>query len=89
MTSHTTRAFRKKLEALPPDIQAKAADAFRIFQSDPFHQSLGFKQIHSSQSVFSARIGRSHRALVLLEENAWVWFWIGHHSDYDTLVKRL
>ncbi len=89
MTSHTTRAFRKKLEALPPDIQAKAVDAFRIFKSDPCQQSLGFKQIHSSQPVFSARIGRSHRALALREENAWVWFWIGHHSEYDNLVKRL
>ena len=89
MTSHTTRAFRRKLAALPPDIQAKATDAFRIFKSDPFHQSLGFKQIHSSQPVFSARIGRSHRALALREENAWVWFLIGHHSDYGNLVRRL
>ena len=89
MTSHATRAFRKRLEALPPAIQAKAADAFRIFKTDPFHQSLSFKQIHSSRPVFSARVGHNHRALALREGDTWVWFWIGHHSEYDNLVKRL
>ena len=89
MTSHTTRAFRKRLDSLPPAIQAKATHAFRIFKTDPFHQSLNLKQIHSSRPVFSARVGHSHRALALREGDAWVWFWIGHHSEYDTLVKRL
>lgn len=89
MTSHTTRAFRKRLEALPPAIQDKAADAFGTFKAEPFHQSLALKQIHSSRSVFSARVGRSYRALALREGEAWVWFWIGHHSEYDNLVKRL
>jgi mRNA-degrading endonuclease RelE of RelBE toxin-antitoxin system len=89
LTSQTTRAFRKRLEALPASIQAKAVEAFRTFESDPSHQSLSLKRVHSSRPVFSARIGRSYRALALLEEKGWIWFWIGHHSEYDNLIRRL
>ena len=89
MNSHTTRAFRKRLEGLPAAVQAKAADAFRTFESDPSHQSLSLKRVHSSRPVFSARIGRSYRALALRDGAEWVWFWIGHHSEYDNLIRRL
>lgn len=89
MNSHTTREFRKRLESLPPPVQVKAAEAFRTFKADPRHQSLHFKRVHTARPVFSARVGLSYRALALQEGDAWIWFWIGHHSEYDILVKRL
>ena len=39
--------------------------------------------------IFSARVSLGYRALAIREEDTWVWFWIGSHSDYDQLLSRL
>lgn len=36
--------------------------------------------------MFSALIGLDYRALAVMKEDRLVWYWIGHHSDYDRLV---
>jgi hypothetical protein len=39
--------------------------------------------------VFSARVGRSYRVVGLLEEkDLIVWFWIGPHEQYETLLAN-
>jgi len=45
---------------------------------------LHFKKIKQFRSV---RIGLNYRALGVEIPEGIVWFWIGHHGDYDKLIK--
>jgi len=89
LTSRTTERFRKALAALPEHVQERARAAFRQFQQDPTHPSLRFKQVHATRPIFSARVGLGYRALAVRDEQIYVWFWIGTHSDYDHLLTNL
>ena len=89
MTSRTTQRFRKALATLPEEIRVRAWSAYRLFQQDPWHPALQFKQVHPSEPVYSARIGRGYRALGVREADVVIWFWIGSHGEYDHLVTRL
>jgi hypothetical protein len=88
--SHTTSAFRKLFASLPAEIRAQARTAYDVFAADPQHPSLHFKRVHESEPVFSARVGRSYRVVGLREEaDLIVWFWIGPHEKYETLLANL
>lgn len=87
MTSHTTASFRKAFASLPDDVQERAREAFRLFSENPAHPSLQFKQVHTTEPIFSARITLHYRALARRRDNRWLW--IGSHTDYDQLLKRL
>jgi hypothetical protein len=40
--------------------------------------------------VYSARVGRNYRVVGLLEDDdVIVWFWIGPHEQYETLLAKL
>ena len=89
MKSHTTAAFRKRLEALPQSIRSRARAAYRLFRANPYHSSLHFKRVHEVKPIYSARVGRSYRVVGLLEEDdVIVWFWIGPHEQYETLLAN-
>jgi len=61
-----------------------------MFRANPRHPGLRLKRIHPTQPIYSARVTRSYRALAVVEEDdVWIWFWIGSHSDYDKLIGRL
>jgi len=88
--SQTTAAFRKRLAVLPADVRHQARIAYRIFVANPYHSSLHFKRVHVIQPIYSARVGRSYRVVGLLEEGrVMVWFWIGPHEQYETLLANL
>jgi len=88
--SQTTLAFRKRLAALPLEIRGQARDAYQTFSSNPHHPSLHFKRVHTTQPIVCARVGRGYRVLGLIEEgNVIVWFWIGPHEQYETLIANL
>lgn len=89
MISRTTERFRKIFQQLPEHIQQRARAAYRLFRQDPAHPSLRFKPVHSSEPVYSARVGRSYRALAIREGERLTWFWIGSHADYEEMLKRL
>ena len=89
MVSLTTDKFWKSFEKLPKDIQTRAKKAYELWAADPFHESLQFKRIHSERPIYSVRIGRDYRAVGLKEGDSIIWFWIGSHSDYDTLLKKI
>jgi hypothetical protein len=65
--------------------QAEAAHA--LFEADPFHQSLQFKQLRGLD-LWSVRIGASHRALAIRADDVVTWYWIGTHAEYDQIVRR-
>lgn len=89
MKSHTTHRFRKAFDKLPKAIQQKAREAYRLWQYDPYHKSLKFKQVHETKPVFSVRIGRDWRAVGIMEENNIAWFWTGPHEAYNKLIMQL
>jgi hypothetical protein len=89
MTSRTTDRFRKSFAKLPADVQKQADRAFVLWRRNPNHPSLQFKRIHGSDPIYAVRIGIHWRALAVLRNDRAVWFWIGHHSEYDNLISRL
>jgi hypothetical protein len=86
--SHTTQRFRKALAALQDEVQEQARSAYRQFIRDPQHPGLRFKPVHPSQPIYSARVGRGHRALGILEGDTIVWYWIGSHAEYDRMLTQ-
>jgi len=88
--SQTTAAFRKRYAALPADVRNQARVAYRLFAANPRHSSLHFKRVHTTEPIYSARVGRSYRVVGLLENGTvMVWFWIGPHEQYETLLANL
>jgi hypothetical protein len=88
--SQTTAAFRKRFTALPAHVRNQARVAYRIFATNPHHSSLHFKRVHATEPIYSARVGRSYRVVGLLENGrVMVWFWIGPHEQYETLLANL
>lgn len=83
MKSVTTSGFRKCFAELPQRIQQRARESYKTFLRDPSHPGLQLKQVHTTRPIFSARVSIEYRALALREDETWVWFWIGSHSDYD------
>ena len=89
MKSQTTAAFRKRFAGLPKDVRDQARMAYRLFATNPYHTSLHFKRVHRTEPVYSARVGRSYRVVGLYENDVVVWFWIGPHEQYETLLANL
>jgi hypothetical protein len=89
MTSRTTDGFWKCYKEVPEDIKKEARKAYKNFKENPYHPGLHFKRIHSTRPIFSVRITKDYRALGVEQDKHIIWFWIGSHSDYDNLVKKL
>ncbi len=89
MKSFTTAQFRQLLGDLPAEVQEKARGAYRQFKDDPSYPSLRFKKVHPKLPIYSARINRDYRAVGQLEDDTIIWFWVGSHADYDSLLDQL
>ncbi len=89
MTSYITEDFIDQFKKLPSKIKKKAKKAFELWKDNPYHPSLQFKQIHSNEPIYSARIGLNWRVLGLKDGDNIYWFWIGNHADYDRLIDSL
>ncbi len=75
---------------MPDDVRHQARNAYRIFIRNPYHPSLHFKRVHDTEAVYSARVSRSYRVVGVLEnDGVIVWFWIGSHEQYETLLANL
>lgn len=86
MRSRTTRRFWRLFQDLPLDVQRDAKHAYRLFQSNPAHAGLQFKELEGEDDIYSVRIGLDYRALAVMKKDRIVWYWIGNHSEYDRLV---
>ena len=89
MNSRTTRNFRDRLASLPKSVRLQARIAYRLFQVNPSHPGLRFKQVHTPPPTYSVRVGMGHRAIGVLEGSTITWFWVGSHADYDHLLDQL
>ena len=89
MKSRTNAAFRKLLAGLPRNVQQQAVAAYQLFSVDPWHPSLHFKCVHPAKPIMSVRVGGDYRAIgIQREAGAILWFWIGPHEQYETLLAK-
>jgi hypothetical protein len=85
VNSTCTARFWQLLNALPVEVQDLAKKNYDLWLTNPRHPSLRFKQLQGK--VWSVRIGQHYRALAELEGNQVTWLWIGHHAEYDKLIR--
>lgn len=89
MKSHVTKDFRLRLDRLPVAVREQARRAYACWRTDPYHPGLDFKRVSQRQPIYSVRVTIDYRALGLRENEEMYWFWIGTHSEFDVLLKRL
>ncbi len=89
MRSSRTKNFRKLFIALPQRVKETAKKNYELWQENPFHSSLEFKEI-KSRNIWSVRVGIGWRALEVVKanEDKIVWFWIGSHAEYDKILRK-
>jgi hypothetical protein len=85
--SRTTARFWECFHSLPSHLQQAAREKYELWQADPFHPSLHFKEL--APDLWSVRINIVYRALARRRGDLVVWFWIGTHEQYDRLIDRM
>ncbi|MCU0418835.1 MAG: hypothetical protein MUC38_04185 [Cyclobacteriaceae bacterium] len=66
-----------------------AKKSFEQWKLNVNHPSLQFKKVTSTENIYSVRVGLHYRALGVMDDHTIVWFWIGSHEDYNTLLSTL
>ena len=90
MKSELTTGFISCFAKLPERVQRTARKNYQLWRENPSHPSLEFKKLTTKQAVYSVRAGIGWRAVgVMKDSDTIVWFWIGSHSNYDKLIKKL
>lgn len=90
MKSELTDSFIKCFAKLPERVQQTARKNYQLWKQNPSHPGLEFKKLKTKEAVYSVRSGIGWRAVgVLKDPDTIVWFWIGSHSEYDKLLKKL
>jgi hypothetical protein len=84
MKHFATPGFWHLYRQLPDEVRELADKNFAILKKDAKHPSIRLKYIGS---FWSARVGLHYRVVARERTEGLVWFWIGHHGDYDRLVK--
>ena len=58
-------------------------------ENHPSYPSLQFKKLgdRNGQEIWSVRVTFSYRALAIKRSDGYLWFWIGDHKTYDTLIS--
>ncbi|HSH38088.1 MAG TPA: hypothetical protein VK993_04815 [Chthoniobacterales bacterium] len=87
MISKATPQFWQHYANLPAEVQRLSDKVYSMWLRDPSHTSLHFKKLAGHDALWSVRIGRQYRALARCSGDLVVWVWIGHHSEYDRLVR--
>jgi len=77
------RKFWRFYAELPAEVRKLADENYVLLQGNPRHPSLHLKKVGR---FWSARIGIHYRAAAVQDGEDFVWFWIGHHSEYDRLL---
>ena len=84
MNHFATPVFWHCYHLLPKEVRELADKNFALLKQDPHHPSLRLKKVGT---FWSARVGLHYRVLAWDRSEGLVWFWIGHHREYDDLLK--
>jgi hypothetical protein len=79
-----TDDFWAAYDKMPRNIQRIADKSYLMLKTDASHPSLHFKPV---ANFWSARVSREYRALAVKRPDGFSWFWIGHHKEYEWLIK--
>jgi hypothetical protein len=79
--------FWRHYRSLPEDVRKLADKNFELLKADPSHPSLRLKKVGKTKQLWSVRVGMHHRALGVDKPEGIVWFWIGPHAEYETLLS--
>ena len=83
MSHFASQDFWFHYRQLPPEIRDLADKNFGLLKENLRHPSLRLKKVGI---FYTARVGLHYRALAKERSEGLVWFWIGHHSEYDRLL---
>jgi len=83
MRHFASPSFWAAYEKLPAPVRDLADRNYALLKENPQHPSLHFKKVGRFWSV---RVGLRYRALAVEVDEGALWFWIGSHADYDTLI---
>ncbi len=87
MKSQASPKFWKLYARLPRRFQQRARKAYQLWKDNPSHPGLHFKRVDNEEPIYSVRVSDNYRVLGLLEGNTMIWFWIGSHDEYESLLK--
>jgi hypothetical protein len=85
MNHFATPDFWFCYRSLPDEVRDLADKNFSLLRQNPQHPSLKLKKIGD---FWCARVGLHYRALARERREGLIWFWIGHHGEYDRLLGR-
>jgi hypothetical protein len=80
---HASSKFWQHYHELPTEIQKLADHCYSLLKRNPRHGSLHFKKVGEFWSV---RVGIHYRAIAIENADDLIWFWIGHHADYERII---
>ena len=87
MKSKRTRNFKKLFDELPDHIKENSKKQYQLFVENPAHPSLRTKLIGSTRNkkykVYEVTVSMGYRATYFVDDDVYVWFWIGTHSSFD------
>ncbi|MCX7420664.1 MAG: hypothetical protein NT013_14155 [Planctomycetia bacterium] len=84
MTHFASPEFWYHYRRLPSKIRLVADKNFALLKVDPSHPSLRLKKVGRYWSV---RVGLNYRALARQRPEGLLWFWVGPHAEYDSLIS--
>lgn len=89
MRHRATSGFWREYQALPVEIRSRADKQFSLLKTNPDHPSLQFKKLGESrgEDLWSARVTLNYRALAMKRLDGYLWFWIGSHETYESLIS--
>ena len=83
MRHRASQKFWELYAQLPEEVRRLADEHYALLKAAPRHPSLRFKKVGR---MWSARVGIHYRAVAVEDGLDLVWFWIGHHSEYDRII---
>lgn len=85
MKHFATPEFWAHYRRLPDEVRQLADKNFALLRQSSQHPSLRLKKVGI---YWSARVGLHYRALAKERTEGLVWFWIGHHTEYEQVLKQ-
>lgn len=91
----TTQRFRECYAQLPQRVQRLTRLTAVAFDADPTRSTFRLHELTDTSKSrhlpgsFSVSVTMGYRAIYTLEESGVrIWYWVGSHADYDTLVGK-
>lgn len=83
MENRRTKSYWKCLDKLGVNIDALLERTYDTWLNEPQSNGLEFTFLHDDPLVARVRVGDHYRAIMVIDGETAVWFWIGTHEDYN------